>query len=75
MATFHEFVDNGTDLPISINADHVSQIGPDSDDPEITVIRFVDGSDLGVRGKYVDVLRKLSANTNPTRTDRAERSH
>jgi hypothetical protein len=61
MANFVDFIDNGTGGPVSINPEHVIKVRPMPDDPNnITVIRLRDSHEVGVKGKYVEVVKKLS---------------
>jgi len=61
MARFVEFQSSAAGTPVSFNPDRVAAVRPDPNDPgAITIVRLADGEEVGVRGDYADVVKKLA---------------
>ena len=61
MARFVEFESSAAGTPVSFNPDAVAVVRPDPNDPgAITIVRLADGEEVGVRGEYAEVVKKLA---------------
>jgi hypothetical protein len=61
MARFVEFESSAAGTPVSFNPDAVAAVRPDPNDPgAITIVRLTDGEEVGVRGDYTEVVKKLA---------------
>jgi hypothetical protein len=61
MARFVELESSAAGTAVSFNPDHVAAVRPDPNDPgAITIVRLADGEEVGVRGHYADVVKKLA---------------
>jgi uncharacterized protein YlzI (FlbEa/FlbD family) len=55
-----QFTNSDSNSPVWVNPDHVVKAYPYADDPDVTILRIVDGEQFGVKGKVEDVVEKLN---------------
>jgi uncharacterized protein YlzI (FlbEa/FlbD family) len=54
-----EFTHSDSDSPVWVNTAHVVKVFAHAEDPDVTVLRLVDGEQFGVKGKAKDVVKSL----------------